>query len=448
MWLKILTSAKFLKKFSKFSLIGLSLLLIFYSTTLAGKDFASRGPQSVLAQDGNFEDLSSEPITTGGDFNDLSSQSIDTPDNTGSFADLSSSPISSGDNGSFQDLSSTTIYSNTYGNFEDLSSEPISYGNFEPLSSVPLYQQSQPQPVQAPALIDFPLRPQSTGPAQQQTVYPLRPQSGGVTSTGPVSQIQPPPIYQIRSTPQSTGSVSGPLTYTYNYDSHNSVDSHNRSTSTVDSHNRTNIDDHSISGSFNDAHNISGSYNDQRRNDQSQTITAPASQGGAVVGQSMGSNYLYTAPNTGLTYPYPYANPAYMAPMTQQVVTYPMRPVAQYQNPQMVTYGASNSYPVYTTQGAPVYANAPVYTAAPAVVVQDPNVTKAIVYDTQPKVIAAGVTDATNLPKTGLPIAGLGLGALLPIGLKLRKMGKIAYTENALSPNSLWQERQSQLLTA
>lgn len=383
MWLKILTSAKFLKKFSKFSLIGLSLLLIFYSATLAGKDFASRGPQSVLAQDGNFEDLSSDPIVTGSDFNDLSSQPIDTPNNTGNFADLSSAPISSGNNGSFQDLSSTPIYSNTGGNFEPLSSEPISYGNFEPLSSEPLYP--QPQPVQAPAPI----------------VYPMRPQSTGVMSTGTIYEpvVYNPPIYQTRSNPQSTGSVYNPVTYTYTYDSHNSVDSHNRSTSTVDSHNRTNIDDHSISGSF----------NDNRRNDQSQAITVPTLQAGAGISQSMGSNYLTTAP------------------MTQQVVTYP----------QTVTYAASNSYPVYTTQAAPVYANAPAYAAAPAVVI-----------DTQPKVIAAGVTDATNLPKTGLPIAGLGLGALLPIGLKMRKMGRLASGEHSLSPNSLWQERQSQLLTA
>jgi hypothetical protein len=56
-----------------------------------------------------------------------------------------------------------------------------------------------------------------------------------------------------------------------------------------------------------------------------------------------------------------------------------------------------------------------------------------------PQVIAAVATPASELPKTGLPLAGLALGGLAPLGLKLKKFrdGK-----EALSPTSIWEQRQ------
>lgn len=393
----------FLKLFSKNLILSLSVLLIVFSAVSANKNLFKQGPEGVFADDGNSEYVGSQDWESPVDGN---------PDYGSSEAVYSAPMDYTQDYGNSEYVSSQPLYD--YGNSEFVSSVPLGdYGNSEFVSSEPLYQ-PQPQPVQAQAPIN----------------YPMRPGSYNVTSTGPVYNppVYNPPIYQTRSTPQNTGSVYNPVTYTYTYDSHNSVDSHNRSTSTVDSHNRTRIDDHSISGSF----------NDQRRNDQSQTLTVSAPQGGVAAGQSMGSNYLYTAPNTTLSYPYPFANPAYMAPMTQQVVTYPMRPAPQYQHPQMATYAVSNPYPVYTTQAAPVYASQPVY-------VQDPNISKTVIVDTQPKVVTVAATDASNLPKTGLPLAGLGLGALLPIGLKMRKIGRLNFSESYITPNSLWQERQSQL---
>lgn len=56
-----------------------------------------------------------------------------------------------------------------------------------------------------------------------------------------------------------------------------------------------------------------------------------------------------------------------------------------------------------------------------------------------PKVTYVAATEAQALPKTGLPLAGVALGGLLPIGLKLRKIGK---GKDIISANSLWEERQ------
>lgn len=56
-----------------------------------------------------------------------------------------------------------------------------------------------------------------------------------------------------------------------------------------------------------------------------------------------------------------------------------------------------------------------------------------------PKVTYVAATEAQALPKTGLPLAGVALGGLLPIGLRLRKIGK---GKDIISANSLWEERQ------
>jgi uncharacterized repeat protein (TIGR01451 family) len=55
-----------------------------------------------------------------------------------------------------------------------------------------------------------------------------------------------------------------------------------------------------------------------------------------------------------------------------------------------------------------------------------------------PTVLAAATTNVKELPNTGLPLAGLALAGLTPVGVKLRKSGKLAN----LSPNFVWEKRE------
>lgn len=56
-----------------------------------------------------------------------------------------------------------------------------------------------------------------------------------------------------------------------------------------------------------------------------------------------------------------------------------------------------------------------------------------------PAVLAAATSPVKELPSTGLPLAGLALASLAPVGLKLKRFGKV---ERFFSANSLWQRRQ------
>lgn len=63
-----------------------------------------------------------------------------------------------------------------------------------------------------------------------------------------------------------------------------------------------------------------------------------------------------------------------------------------------------------------------------------------IVYEQQPQVVTvSGDSKVKELPKTGLPIAALGLGSLLPLGLRLRRYAKV---KDAVSANFIWEERE------
>lgn len=60
----------------------------------------------------------------------------------------------------------------------------------------------------------------------------------------------------------------------------------------------------------------------------------------------------------------------------------------------------------------------------------------------QPKVVTVAASEVQALPKTGLPLAGVALGGLLPIGMRLRRIGK---SKDILSANSIWEQRQFQI---
>lgn len=60
----------------------------------------------------------------------------------------------------------------------------------------------------------------------------------------------------------------------------------------------------------------------------------------------------------------------------------------------------------------------------------------------QPKIITVAASEVQTLPKTGLPLAGIALGGLLPIGMRLRRIGK---AKDIISANSIWEQRQFQI---
>ncbi len=76
----------------------------------------------------------------------------------------------------------------------------------------------------------------------------------------------------------------------------------------------------------------------------------------------------------------------------------------------------------------PIYYQTPVQSAPQPVVQYVPQV-----------VTVSGATPVKELPKTGLPLASLVLGALIPAGLRLRKFGA---SEKNLNANFIWEERE------
>lgn len=61
-------------------------------------------------------------------------------------------------------------------------------------------------------------------------------------------------------------------------------------------------------------------------------------------------------------------------------------------------------------------------------------------YTAQPQVVAQVKGDVKELPKTGLPLAALALGGLMPAGFGIKRFGKKSSGE--VSPNSIWNEKQ------
>lgn len=66
---------------------------------------------------------------------------------------------------------------------------------------------------------------------------------------------------------------------------------------------------------------------------------------------------------------------------------------------------------------------------------------KIILTDTsQPTVLSQVQSTVKELPRTGLPLLGIGLGSLLPLGLRLKRFGKVDTDEHSAS--SIWMEKQ------
>jgi hypothetical protein len=59
----------------------------------------------------------------------------------------------------------------------------------------------------------------------------------------------------------------------------------------------------------------------------------------------------------------------------------------------------------------------------------------------QPKVVATAGQQVSELPKTGLPLAGWALAGLLPLGAKLRRFGKTNEDQEETA-NFIWEERE------
>ncbi len=73
--------------------------------------------------------------------------------------------------------------------------------------------------------------------------------------------------------------------------------------------------------------------------------------------------------------------------------------------------------------------------------VREVPVERVVTTQAQPRVVmAAGDTKVQELPKTGLPFAGALLGGLLPLGLRLRKFGRL--DKDSFTANFIWEERQ------
>jgi hypothetical protein len=84
---------------------------------------------------------------------------------------------------------------------------------------------------------------------------------------------------------------------------------------------------------------------------------------------------------------------------------------------------------------------APTATASPNVtIINNNNVTVVNASpSSSPAVIAASTTTAQELPKTGLPLAGVALGGLTPLGMKLKKFKS---AKEAMSANFIWEKRE------
>lgn len=170
---------------------------------------------------------------------------------------------------------------------------------------------------------------------------------------------------------------------TFLTDNRSFTDSHNR----TDSHDRTRIDDHSIRGSFNDSRSFTDSHND--------------------------SHNLTTSTTTTTTNP------------TPVVIT----------QPAIVTAQTEVNCPSGTTK---------VISGSSITCVLPTTTTQVVTAQAAPRVVTVAGAETKELPKTGLPLAGLALGALAPLGLRLKRFGTQSGSVQggSVSPNFIWEQRQ------
>lgn len=168
---------------------------------------------------------------------------------------------------------------------------------------------------------------------------------------------------------------------TFITDNRSFTDSHNRR----DSHDRTRIDDHSISGSFNDSRSFTDSHDD--------------------------SHNLTTSTTTTTTNPTPVVITQPTVVTAQTEVTCPSGTIKVISGSSITCVLSTTTTPVVTTQAAP-------------------------------RVVTVAGAETKELPKTGLPLAGLALGALAPLGLRLKRFGSARQNPVSSNFNFIWEERQ------
>lgn len=158
------------------------------------------------------------------------------------------------------------------------------------------------------------------------------------------------------------------------------------SRSRTDSHNRTRIDDHSIRGSFNDSRSFTDSHDD--------------------------SHNITTSTTTTTTNP------------TPVVIT----------QPAVVTAQTEATCPSGTTK----------VISGSSITCVLPSTTQVVTTQVAPRVVTVAGAETKELPKTGLPLAGLALGALAPLGLRLKRFGtqSSSVQGGSVSSNFIWEERQ------
>lgn len=73
-----------------------------------------------------------------------------------------------------------------------------------------------------------------------------------------------------------------------------------------------------------------------------------------------------------------------------------------------------------------------------------PTTTRVVTAQAAPQVVTVAGSDTKELPKTGLPLAGLALGALAPLGLRLKRFGAQSSSPQAHDgiANFVWEQRQ------
>lgn len=156
------------------------------------------------------------------------------------------------------------------------------------------------------------------------------------------------------------------------------------SRSRTDSHNRTRIDDHSIRGSFNDSRSFTDSHDD--------------------------SHNITTSTTTTTTNP------------TPVVIT----------QPAVVTAQTEVTCPSGTTK----------VISGSSITCVLPTTTQVVTTQAAPRVVTVVGAETKELPKTGLPLAGLALGALAPLGLRLKRFGSAKQNSVSSNFNFIWEERQ------